>query len=115
YGHEGPGLVAPAPAELLVVEASERVEQRVEIRADGEAEMLEIVAVVGDDGQPSRRQHIGKAECQLRTADTAGEREHAAVGIEIGQVAAAHRNRSSAAGRISAVAGSAATSPGSSP
>src|SRR5262245_7148925 len=38
--HEGPGLVTPAPAALAIVEAGERVHQRVEIGRDRQAEML---------------------------------------------------------------------------
>ena len=49
--HERPGLVAPAPALLGVVEAGQHVGQRVDVGADLQAEMLEVVAGVGDDQQ----------------------------------------------------------------
>ncbi len=47
--HERPGLVLPAPTELRIVEAGERVHQRVGVGRDVQAEMLEIVADIGDD------------------------------------------------------------------
>src|SRR6516164_3896124 len=40
--HERPGLVLPAPSQLLVVETSKRVHQRVGVRRDMQAEMIEI-------------------------------------------------------------------------
>ena len=49
--HERPRLVLPAPAELRIVEAGERVHQRVGVRRDMQAEMLEIIADIGDDKQ----------------------------------------------------------------
>ena len=57
--HERPGLVVAAPAELRVVEAGKRVHQRVDVRRDRQAEMLEIVAGIGDDEQIVRRQRCG--------------------------------------------------------
>src|ERR1700730_8296325 len=59
--HEGPGLATPAPSELRVVDPAESVEEGVEegvdIGRNREAEMLEIVAGVGDHGQLPRRQN----------------------------------------------------------
>ena len=49
--HERPGLVPPTPSQLRVVEASKRVHQRVGVRRDMQAEMLEIIADIGDDEQ----------------------------------------------------------------
>src|SRR5271155_3007594 len=91
--HEGPGLAAPTPSELRVVDPGERVEERVDIRRNREPEMLEIVAGVGDDGQLSRWQNTVQAEGQLGAADPARQRQHA------------HRKRSCSAGRIKAAAG----------
>ena len=79
--HERPGLVAPAPAGLGIVEPRERVEQRVEIGRDRQAEMLEIVAGVGDHGQAVGRQHAVQAERELGAADAARQRQHAALGL----------------------------------
>ncbi len=53
--HERPGLVLPAPSQLRVVEAGKRVHQGVGVRRDMQAEMLEIVADIGDDKQIVRR------------------------------------------------------------
>ena len=72
--HERPGLVAPAPAGRRIVEAGQRIDQRVDIGRDGQAEMLEIVAGVGDDQQIVRRQHAAQAQRQLGAADAAGQR-----------------------------------------
>ncbi len=60
--------------------------------------MLEIVAGVGDDDQPARRQYAIEAERQLGAADAARQREDAA---RRGR----HRNRSCSAGRTKAAAG----------
>jgi len=59
--HERPGLVSPTPSQLRVVEAGERVHQRVGIRRDMQAEMLEIVADIGHDEQIFRRQDPAEA------------------------------------------------------
>jgi len=48
--HKGPGLVAPAPTELQIVDASEGIEEGIDIGRNGQAEMFEIVAGIGDDG-----------------------------------------------------------------
>ena len=57
--HERPGLVPPAPSELRVVEAGQRVHQRVGVRRDMQAEMLEIIADIGDDKQILRLNDLG--------------------------------------------------------
>jgi alpha-tubulin suppressor-like RCC1 family protein len=49
--HERPGLIAPAPAGGGVVEVGQCVGQRVDVGADAEAKMLEIVTGVGDNRQ----------------------------------------------------------------
>ena len=46
-----PGLVAQTPAAVLVVEAGQRVGDRVVVRPDGEPGDLEVVAGVDHDGQ----------------------------------------------------------------
>ena len=94
--HERPGLVAPAPALLGVVETGQHVGQRVDVRADVQAEMLEVVAGVGDDQKLVGRQHAAQAKRQLGAADTAGQGDDQSL---------AHRNMSSAAGRTSSEAG----------
>src|SRR5947209_8969906 len=91
--HEGPGFVTPAPSEFRVVNAGERIKERVDIGRNREAEMLEIVAGIGDDGQLSRGQNAIETEGQLGAADPARQRQHA------------HRKRSCSAGRIKAAPG----------
>ncbi len=80
-------LVGNPPAARGVVQPGEGIDHRIDVRADRQAEMFEIVAGVDGDGQPLGRQHGGEPGGQLGPADTAGKRE---------DVAAAHRNMSSA-------------------
>src|SRR6266567_4034373 len=97
--HERPGLVPAAPPGDGIVEAGQHVGQRIDIGRDAEAEMLEIVARVGDNQQFVRRQHAAQAKRQLGAADTARQRH---------DETAAHRNMSSLAGRTRLAAGLAA-------
>ena len=72
---EGAALTCPPPASLRVREPGEGVGERVEIGADLEAEMLEVVAGIGDDGEPGGVvKHVAKPESELGAADPAGER-----------------------------------------
>ena len=78
--HEGAALPCPAPTGLLVREPREGIGKRVEIGADLQAEMLEIVAGVGHHGEPAGvLQHVAEPERQLGAADPAGERHVARV------------------------------------
>src|SRR5258705_822393 len=90
--HERPRLVTPPPTNGGIIDARERVEQRVDIGRDAEPKMLEIVAGVGDHEQFAGRQDAAQTECQFRAADPAGQRHDQSF---------AHRNMSSAAGRTS--------------
>ena len=63
-----PGLAAPPPAALLVGEAGERVEDRVEIRRDVEAEHLDVVADVADHARRSRAGDVDDAADEARAA-----------------------------------------------
>ena len=94
--HEGPGLVAPAPAALRMVEPGERVDQRVEVGRDREAEMLEIVAGIGDDGEraAARATRRGRAPAWRRRCRRTARRTRC-------DARRRHRNRSSLAGRTS--------------
>ncbi len=74
--HERPGLVATAPAEFEVGNSGERVERGVEVRADPEPQMIEVIATVDDDAQAVRGQHPVQAERQLRPADAATDGHH---------------------------------------
>src|SRR5205814_10732453 len=63
-----PGLAASSPAALLVGEAGECVEDRVEIRRDVEAEHLDVVADVADHARNSRTCDVDDAADEARTA-----------------------------------------------
>ena len=74
--HEGAALPRPPPAGLLVREPGEGVGERVEIGADFQAEMLEVVAGVGHDREAAGVvQHVAEAERELGAADAARERD----------------------------------------
>ena len=70
--HERPGLVLPTPSQLRVVEAGERVHQRVGVRRDMQAEMLEIIADIGHDKQIVRRHDPAEAQRELGAPDASG-------------------------------------------
>ena len=98
--HEGPGLVAPAPAGLGVDDAGQRIERGVDVGRDVQAQVLEVVAGVDDDGRAARPAAApGRATAwRRRRRPTAPRRCRSAM-------PRAHRNRSSALGRTSAAAG----------
>ena len=66
-----PGLVCAPPAALLVGESRQRVEQRVEVRRDVQAEDLDVVADVPDDRQLAG--HLDETACEAGAPDAAGE------------------------------------------
>ena len=99
-GHEAPGLVAPSPAALLIVEAGKHVHEGVEIGRDREAEMLEVVAGIGDHHEIGRGHHAAQAEHQLGATDATGKGDNEASRRRRGR-APVHRNKSSSGGRIS--------------
>ena len=70
--HERPRLVAPAPSQLLVVEAGERVHQRVGIGRDMQAQVLEIIADIGHDHEIVRRHDPAEAQRELGAPDAPG-------------------------------------------
>ena len=70
-GHEGPCLVAPAPAALRIVEPGQRVHDGVEIGRNGEPEMLEVVAGIGNHHQVVARHNAAEPENELSAADPA--------------------------------------------
>src|SRR5581483_5309728 len=74
------------------VETGENIGQRVDVGRDAQAQMLEIVAGVGDHEQLVDRQDAAQTERKFGAADAAGQRHDQSL---------AHRNRSSAAGRTS--------------
>ena len=64
-----PGLVADAPAGLLVGQPGEGVQQRVEVGRHGQPVELQVVARVGHDGQverPARRGSAAVADASAR-------------------------------------------------
>src|SRR5215510_7920942 len=83
-------------------EAGERVHDGVEIGGDGEAEMLEVVAGIGDHHEIAARHDAAEPQRELGAADAAAQRDDEA----LSRIAdGAHRNKSSSAARISAAAG----------
>jgi len=53
------GFVRASPASLEVGETGERVADRVEIGADSQAKMLEVISGVHDDGEVNGWQDVG--------------------------------------------------------
>ena len=72
-----PRLAGAPPAALLVVQAGERVEHRVEVGGDVQAEHLDVVADVADHGQLSRREHVVEAAGELGAPHAARETDDA--------------------------------------
>ncbi len=68
-----PGLVLATPAALLVQAAGERVEDRVEVRRDVEAEDLDVVADVADDRQLLRLDRLRERAGETGAAEAACE------------------------------------------
>ena len=71
-----PGLVAHAPASVVVGQPGERVHDRVEVRRDMQAVELEVVAGIDDDAQrePGRRATRSRAPCAHRQSHRPGRR-----------------------------------------
>ena len=63
-----PGLAAAPPAALLVGKACERIEDRIEIRRDVEAEHLDVVAYVADHARHGRARDVDYAADEARAA-----------------------------------------------
>ena len=72
--HDGPAFSGNAPPGLGIGDAGERVHDRVEVRRDMQAHVLEIVTGVNQHRQ-TLAQQMGEACGQLGTADAASERE----------------------------------------
>ena len=68
-----PGLAAPAPATLLVGEARERVEDRVEIRRDVEPEHLDVVTDVANHARHGSVRDVDDAADEARATDPSRE------------------------------------------
>ena len=83
-----PRLVRTAPAALLVGQAGERVEDRVEVGRDVEAEHLDVVADVADDRELARVDHLDEPAQEARAADAARQADdlHAASGLDDARV-----------------------------
>ena len=73
FGEDGPGFAGAAPAGVGVVDAGEAVEDGVDVGADGEAPVFEVVAGVDDDGERGGGQCCLQAGREFGPADTAGE------------------------------------------
>ena len=71
-----PRLSRASPAALVVVDACERVHDRVEVGRDVQAEDLDVVADVADDGDVVRRCDVHDSADEACAADAAGEDGH---------------------------------------
>ena len=69
--HEVPALIAAAPAQLAIGEAGERIENRVDIGRDGEAQMLEIIAGIHDEREVPAKD-ARQAQSKLGATDATG-------------------------------------------
>ncbi len=72
--HEVPGFISTTPAALDIAEATQRVDDRVDIRRNMQTEVLEVVACIDDNGQVRTDQAI-EAKRQLGAADAATQRD----------------------------------------
>src|SRR5262249_21744611 len=89
---EAPRFVRAPPAGLWIGNPCERVQNRVEVWRDVEAQVLEIVACVCNDRERLRIEDAREAEGELGAAHATGERDDT------------HRKRSSRRGRTSIAA-----------
>ncbi len=96
--HEAPAFTLPAPALRLIGLARQGIKQRIDVRRDSEAEVLEIIACIDDGGYLFRGAYLHQAQHQLGTAHAPGQGHDPA-----------HRNKSSSIGRTSALAGASPT------
>ena len=86
-----PRLVRASPSLLHVRNARERIQHRIEIRTNGQAPMLEVIAGIDDDVERARRETLLQTIGELRPADPSAKRDDVSH--------ADYRNRSSAIGR----------------
>ena len=105
-----PALAGAAPAALVVDEACERVEQRVEVGRDVQPEDLEVVADVADDGQLTGREDVRETSREAGAAASAREQDdlHAVTARSErvrGPRSAAWRSRSAAVSTSAASSG----------
>src|SRR5438034_4616286 len=87
-----PGLVRTAPTALLVVQPGKCVEDRVEIGRDVQAEHVEIVADVPDDGHLRRAGDVDDAADEACAADASRE-DGDVHGVSTGRFASASCER----------------------
>ena len=76
-------LVGAAPALALVDAAAERVEERVDVGADAQAEQGDVVTGVRDDGDGRVRESGGGVEVVAKAADEAGAADPAGEGRDV--------------------------------
>ncbi len=73
FGEHVPSFAGAAPAGVGVVDGGQAVEDGVDVGADCEAPVLEVIAGVDDDGQSAGGQRCLQAGREFGPADTAGE------------------------------------------
>ena len=83
HGVRTVGVGRHAPAALRVDEPAERVEQRVDVRADVEAVQIEVIGDIRDDRELDARVEHGEPVGQLGAAGSAGKQRdlHAAAAM----------------------------------
>ncbi len=82
--HEVPALVAPAPTGFEIGLSGERIDQRVHVRRNVEAEVFEVVSGVDDKPDLVGFQHLRETQRELGAANAAGEREYLHRGRTLG-------------------------------
>jgi hypothetical protein len=69
HPHERPGLVPAPPTQLDIVEPAQGVENGVNIGANAQAQVVEVITGIDDDGQSVLRQYSIQSKRELRAAD----------------------------------------------
>jgi hypothetical protein len=74
-----PRVAVDAPALLGMDDAGERVEARVQVRRDVQAQQLDVVADVADDRHGLGADRVGQPEREAGPADATGQQRHTQV------------------------------------
>lgn len=81
--HATPGLALLAPAEFVVMAACERIHHTVQVRANRQAKVFEVVTCIDRNGQRPRRQHLGQSGRHACTTYPTSERkDHEISGVK---------------------------------
>src|SRR5713101_1866051 len=91
---EIPAFRGASPSALGIAEVSERIENGVDIRADPQAQMFEVVADVDDDRRGPGRGNPLQSQRKFRTSYAAAQRDDPSRMMTLSCYRAGHRNRS---------------------